>query len=105
MNDREFVDLLMAIYAAAYAVGAGIDRETNEGAAADRILGAMLAYARRGQESEHLRAALSRWGRWCHSGDGIGSDLFHDAVEGTPDDCFPGGDAPDESTPSPATPA
>lgn len=40
-------------------------------------------------EGAVLSGALSAWGRWCHSEDGMGGPLFDAAVEAMPADCFP----------------
>lgn len=36
-----------------------------------------------------LRGALSAWGRWAHSPDGMDGELFDAALEATPADRFP----------------
>ncbi len=55
----------------------------------------VIAEAERAHLQRHrgpvLRAALFRWGAWCHSPDGMGGELFEAAVDGTPPECFPGG--------------
>lgn len=46
-------------------------------------------------EISRLRDSLRRWGRWCYSPEGVGGPLFEAAVEGTPEDCFPGACRPE----------